>query len=96
MYKQRDKYFTTNSKNLVNRILNQKGHFTPYEFMSLRYACCQKISELSIDNQGIARWYAVYPVKDISNNEIRKNKLKIKEYQRCINHLDNWFRGELK
>lgn len=32
MYKQRDKYFTTNSGNPVSRILSQKDHFTPYEF----------------------------------------------------------------
>ena len=25
--------FTTNSRNLINRILSQKGHFTPYEFI---------------------------------------------------------------
>jgi len=81
MYKQRDKYFTTNLENLVNRILSHNGYFTPYEFMSLRYACCQMISELNFKNSTTA-----------SYSENRKNKLKVKDYQRCINHLDHWFR----
>ena len=91
MYKQRDKYFTTNSRNLENRILNQKDHFTPYEFMSLRYACCQKISELNFKIYQ-ATHNTIMPLRERAVNEIRKNKLKIKAYQRCINHLDNWFR----
>ena len=95
MYKQRDKYFTTNLGNLVSRILSQKDHFTPYEFMSLRYACCQEISELSIRNRLIPH-NTIRPLRGGAVNEIRRNKLKIKAYQRCINHLDNWFKGELK
>lgn len=95
MYKQRDKYFTTNSGNLVSRILSQKDRFTPYEFMSLRYACCQKISELDSRNWQTIHT-AIRPLDERAVNEIRKNKLKIKAYQRCINHLDNWFKGELK
>lgn len=95
MYKQRDKYFTTNSGNLVSRILSQKDHFTPYEFMSLRYACCQEISELSIRNRLIPR-NTLKPLGEGAINEVRRNKFKIKAYQRCINHLDNWFKGELK
>ena len=46
MYKPRNKYFTTSANDLVKRILSQKGFFTPYEFMALRYACCQEISRL--------------------------------------------------
>lgn len=95
MYKQRNKYFTTNSRNLVNRILSQKGHFTPYEFMSLRYACCQKISELDLKIYQAAH-YTIMPLRERDISEVRKNKLKIKAYQRCINYLDNWFKEELK
>lgn len=95
MYKQRDKYFTTNSGNLVSRILSQKDHFTPYEFMSLRYACCQGISELSLKNHQ-ATHDTIRPLGEGAINEVRKNKFKIKAYQLCINHLDNWFKGELK
>lgn len=95
MYKQRDKYFTTNSGNLVSRILSQKDHFTPYEFMSLRYACCQEISELSLKNHQVTH-DTIGPSRERAINEVRRNKFKIKAYQRCINHLDNWFKGELK
>lgn len=38
----------------------------------------------------------VRPSRERAINEVRKNKFKIKAYQRCINHLDNWFKGELK
>lgn len=79
MYKQRDKYFTTNSGNLVSRILSQKDHFTPYEFMSLRYACCQGISELSLKNHQ-ATHYTIRPPRERAINEVRRNKFKIKAY----------------
>ena len=51
MYKQRYKYI--NKDNLVERIKEQieSGKpFTPYEYMSLRYACCEEISKLSFRN----------------------------------------------
>ena len=92
MYKQRDKSFTTNSGNLVSRLLSPKHHFTPYEFMSLRYACCQRISELSLKNQQ-ATHDTIRPLGEGDINEVRRDKFKIKAYQRCINHLDNWFKG---
>ena len=88
MYKPRNKYFTTNAKDLVKRILSQKGHFTPYEFMALRYACCQEISRL---------YSRINDLKDhpIINGVIyttsRACKQNIKKLQTCINYLDNWY-----
>ncbi len=45
MYKPRDKYFTTNLGNLVERIMSS-DKFTRYEYMALRYACCENISKV--------------------------------------------------
>lgn len=91
------KLYNTVSEGIKNHIkaFDFKDHFTPYEFMSLRYVCCQGISELSLKNHQ-ATHDTIRPTRERAINEVRRNKFKIKAYQRCINHLDNWFKGELK
>ena len=87
MYKPRYKYFTTNNGNLIERIMNS-DNFTPYEYMSLRYACCESISKV---DSALGEEYFV----DLCN--MRRNYLKqlVKNYQRCINYLDKrCFKGE--
>lgn len=88
MYKPRNKYFKTNFGNLENRILYQKTPFTPYEFMSLRYACCQLISEYHKE------LYFNIPKSSTTFNYYKQLKRKIKNLQRCIQYLDNWFNKE--
>lgn len=82
MYKPRNKYFTTNNGNLVERIMNS-DKFTRYEYMALRYACCESISKIDYTLSGYTY-----------RRRIDLKKLK-KSYQRCINYLDKCcFKGE--
>lgn len=85
MYKPRDKYFGPyNSGNIVNRIMSA-GSFNAYEFMSLRYACCELIAEnydlLVFEGYGVNYTYSER--KDLKNE--------IKMLQRCINKLDRFY-----
>ena len=91
MYKSRDKYFTTNKGNLVERIMNS-DKFTPYEFMALRYACCHNISKVDFALSTRILPMSCYDLVYMSRNDWKKLK---KSYQRCINHLDKCcFKGE--
>ena len=87
MYKPRDKYFGPyNNGNIINRIM-EASSFTPYEFMSLRYACCELIAK---DIEALE-----LECKDtiaIVNPKLRKHyKNRIKQLQKCINKLDNFY-----
>ena len=87
MYKPRDKYFTTNLGNLVERIMSS-DKFTRYEYMALRYACCESISKIDY----VLRGYTVPYIAYMRRIDVKKLK---KSYQRCINHLDKCcFKGE--
>ena len=85
MYKPRDKYFGPyNNSNIVNRIMSATS-FNAYEFMSLRYACCELIAE-TYDMLGPKGYGANY-----TYSERRDLKNKIKLLQRCINKLDMYY-----
>ena len=87
MYKPRNKYFTTNKGNLVERIMSS-DKFTRYEYMALRYACCERISEVDCILSGDTNEYFLF----MKRTAIKKLK---KSYQRCINYLDKrCFKGE--
>jgi len=92
MYKQRDKYFTTNEFNIINRIkgqLNNGPAFTPYEFMALRYACCEQISDIDLGHKD---WTHVDTVSaGFISRWNRENKKRKKELQKCILLLDKWY-----
>lgn len=85
MYKPRNKYFDVfNSRNIVNRIMESK-YFSPYEFMSLRYACCELIARLDLRLE-----------KGYEGPISRKNmKNKKKLLQSCINKLDMYYEREV-
>lgn len=91
MYKPRDKYFTTNKGNLVERIMSS-DKFTKYEYMALRYACCESISKIdcaSSDNINLECYKYIAYMKRTAIKKLKKS------YQRCINHLDKCcFKGE--
>lgn len=85
MYKPRNKYFTTNNGNLIERIMNS-NKFTRYEYMALRYACCESISKIDYALSGYTVPYGkYYYIAYMRRIDIKKLK---KSYQRCINHLD--------
>ena len=84
MYKPRDKYFGPyNSGNIANRIMAAK-YFNAYEFMSLRYACCEMIAELDIKLED-GYWGPL-------SRKAMKNKKK--HLQSCINRLDMYYKRE--
>ena len=90
MYKQRDKYFTTNRSNIVNRIKEQLANgfaFTPYEFMSLRYACCEQIADIDMGRSRAKSNLSPVFIHNW-NRMLKKHK---KELQECIQLLDNWY-----
>lgn len=85
MYKPRNKYFDLfNSGNIINRIMEAKC-FSAYEFMSLRYACCEMIAETydMLDPKGYGVNYTYSERRDLKN--------KIKLLQSCINRLDMYY-----
>jgi len=91
MYKPRDKYFTTNLGNLVERIMSS-DKFTRYEYMALRYACCENISKIDCASSGDITLECYGYIAYMQRTTIKKLK---KSYQRCINHLDKCcFKGE--
>lgn len=91
MYKPRDKYFTTNKVNLVERIMNS-DKFTRYEYMALRYACCHNISKVDFALNTHVAPMSYHYLLLMSRSDWKKLK---KSYQRCINHLDkHCFKGE--
>ena len=95
MYKPRNIYFTTNQGNLVERIMSS-DKFTRYEYMALRYACCESISEVDYILSGsivpCERYHHIGYIACMRRIDIKKLK---KSYQRCINHLDKCcFKGE--
>lgn len=84
MYKPRDKYFGPyNSGNIANRIMSATS-FNAYEFMSLRYACCELIAE---NNDLLDSPYGV----NYTYSERIDLKNEIKMLQRCINRLDRFY-----
>lgn len=92
MYKPRNKYFTTNNGNLVERIMSS-DKFTRYEYMALRYACCESISKIDYVLSSYTVPYGKYHfIAYMRRIDVKKLK---KSYQRCINHLDKCcFKGE--
>lgn len=92
MYKPRNKYFTTNNGNLVERIMSS-DKFTRYEYMALRYACCENISKIDyVLNTYTVPYGWYYYIRHMCRTDVKKLK---KSYQRCINHLDKCcFKGE--
>jgi hypothetical protein len=86
MYKPRYKYFTHNRGNIVDRIMSARS-FNAYEFMSLRYACCEIIAEIRDD---MIPFRAFSPNYTYSERRDLKNKIKL--LQRCINKLDSFYR----
>ena len=87
MYKPRNKYFTTNQGNLIHRIMNSND-FSPYEFMSLRYACCETIAEINRNLDGSDNNSFFEYIGYMNNKTLKQLK---KSYQRCINHLDKYY-----
>lgn len=88
MYKPRNKYITTNKRNIVSRIMSSYT-FTPYEFMSLRYACCEIIAETkSIIERAGENAKGIPPDKN-AMDYIKYLKRYIKSLQKCIQHLDS-------
>ena len=88
MYKPRNKYFTTNKGNLVERIMSS-DKFTRYEYMALRYACCENISNMDCLLSGDTNYEYIGYVKKTTIKKLKKS------YQRCINYLDKCcFKGE--
>ena len=84
MYKPRNKYFDLfNSGNIINRIMEAKC-FSAYEFMSLRYACCEMIAKLDLNLED-GYW-------DPLSRKAMKNKKKL--LQSCINRLDMYYKRE--
>ena len=82
MYRPRNKYFDVfcSIPNLIRKIKN-KTSFDAYEFMAMRYACCEQIARLKA-NLEISKWP-------------RANKLgkkQIKELQSCINKMDEFYK----
>ena len=91
MYKPRNKYFTTNKGNLVERIMSS-DKFTRYEYMALRYACCHSISKVNFALNTRILPMDYYDLVYMIRADWKKLK---KSYQRCINHLDKCcFKGE--
>ena len=91
MYKPRDKYFTTNLGNLVERIMSS-DKFTRYEYMALRYACCESINKVDRILSGDTNLQHYEYIAYMKRTTVKKLK---KSYQRCINHLDKCcFKGE--
>lgn len=88
MYKPRNKYFTTNKGNLVERIMSS-DKFTRYEYMALRYACCENISNIDCLLSGNTNYEYIGYVEKTTIKKLKKS------YQRCINYLDKCcFKGE--
>lgn len=84
MYKPRDKYFGPyNRGNIANRIMSARS-FNAYEFMSLRYACCELIAE---NHDLLDSEYGV----NYTYSERRDLKNEIKLLQRCVNKLDRFY-----
>lgn len=91
MYKPRDKYFTTNLGNLVERIMSS-DKFTRYEYMALRYACCESISKIDCVLSGCIPYGKYHYIAYMRRIDVKKLK---KSYQKCINYLDKCcFKGE--
>lgn len=90
MFKPRNKYIYCNYDNLIRRIEEQKTHFTPYEFMSLRYACCDVIAYC------YKKWneWKHFDSRVKEGNHCKFYKSYIKKFQRCINILDKDFNSE--
>lgn len=88
MYKPRNKYITTNQKNIVSRIMGSDA-FTPYEFMSLRYACCELIAKKTVIIERAARTAKETPPDKNAMDYIKYLKKYIKALQKCIQHLDS-------
>jgi hypothetical protein len=88
MYKPRNKYITTNQKNIVPCIMGSDA-FTPYEFMSLRYACCELIAKEKAIIERAGRTTKEMPLDKNATDYIRHLKIHIKALQRCIQHLDS-------
>ena len=88
MFKPRNKYIYCNYDNLIQRIEKQKTHFTPYEFMSLRYACCETIAYCH------KKWneWKHFDSKTVEGNHCKLYKNYIKKFQHCINVLDSDFK----
>lgn len=96
MDKQRNKYFTTNAGNIINRInrqIEQGFPFTPYEFMSLRYACCELISQIDTDPVEPVSWEKEHPGATAYYRRLDKKRKK--KLQECIWNLDKWYYGRL-
>ena len=85
MYRPRNKYFDVfcNIPNLIRKI-NNKTSFDAYEFMAMRYACCEQIARLKANmevTKGSWRRWAN-----------RLGKKQIKELQSCINKMDEFYK----
>lgn len=82
MYRPRNKYFDVfcSIPNLIRKIKN-KTSFDAYEFMAMRYACCEQIARLK-DNMESSKWPWA--------NKIGKKQ--IKELQSCINKMDEFYK----
>ena len=91
MYRPRNKYFDVfcNIPNLIRKI-NNKTSFDAYEFMAMRYACCEQIAFLKRNIENYKPGYR-WPWA------IRLEKKQIKELQSCINKMDEFYnlRGRL-
>ena len=81
MYRPRNKYFDVfcSAPNLIRKINNKKS-FTPYEFMAMRYACCEWIARIK-ENLSKSKWPWA--------NKLGKKQ--IKELQSCINKMDEFY-----
>lgn len=91
MYKPRNKYFTTNKGNLIERIMSS-DKFTRYEYMALRYACCTSISKVDFCLSAKIVPMGWHNLVYMNRTDLKKLK---KSYQRCINYLDKCcFKGE--
>ena len=82
MYRPRNKYFDVfcSIPNLIRKI-NNKISFDAYEFMAMRYACCEQIARLKA-NLEISKWPWA--------NKLGKKQ--IKELQSCINKMDEFYK----
>ena len=79
-----DKYIHYNFEKLANRILQHEGRFSPREFMALRYACCDAVA---YSYRKLKEWKP-YESKFRPNNNCKRYKGYINQFQQCIAFLD--------
>lgn len=78
------KYTRLKFEDLINKILQHEGRFSPREFMALRHACCDGIAYCR------RKWkeWKPYESKSHPYNNCTRYKSYIKQLNRCIVFLD--------